>query len=275
MSKTVILVCTHKQAPCLSTPPFLPIHVGKALSNLDLHCIGDDTGDNISIKNPSYSETPAIYWAWKNLENVDYLGLNHYRRHFDFTKNSGYHLKTVSAEKFFASKYYIPDMDAVFQKYDIVMASPKIYPYSLYANYAKVHFKKDMDTAREVIGEMYPMYIDAFDKILLGNRLSPYNMFILPRERFEDYSKWLFDILFEIEKRVPIRENYQSRVLGYISERLLSVYVKHNRLKVCYKNVILIDDAKPKNFVKYLFHITRNNLIYYMTYLFCKSKRRT
>lgn len=52
--------------------------------------IGDDTGENISNKNDYYNEMTAVYWAWKNYEelgNPDYIGLMHYRRHFIFDEN--------------------------------------------------------------------------------------------------------------------------------------------------------------------------------------------
>ena len=79
-----ILVCCHKQDVCATEPPYFPIQVGKAISQVDLGIQGDDTGDNISHKNASYCELTGMYWAWKNLKDVDVIGLCHYRRYFDF-----------------------------------------------------------------------------------------------------------------------------------------------------------------------------------------------
>ena len=47
-------------------------------------CIRDR--DSISNKNDSYCELTGMYWALKNLKNVDVIGLCHYRRYFDFHK---------------------------------------------------------------------------------------------------------------------------------------------------------------------------------------------
>ena len=82
MSKVKILVAQHKPAKVYSNDIYTPIHVGKAISSLDLGILGDDTGENISHLNPYYCELTAQYWAWKNLHDVDYIGLCHYRRYF-------------------------------------------------------------------------------------------------------------------------------------------------------------------------------------------------
>ena len=74
--KVKILVCCHKNDIIPSQDNYMPIHVGKALHNdIDLGITGDNTGDNISIKNKNYCELTGVYWAWKNLENVDVVGL--------------------------------------------------------------------------------------------------------------------------------------------------------------------------------------------------------
>ena len=72
---------------------FFPIHVGAAISNVTLGIQRDDQingsyCDNISSKNKSYCELTALYWAWKNIKKIypdlEYIGLNHYRRYFSF-----------------------------------------------------------------------------------------------------------------------------------------------------------------------------------------------
>lgn len=58
----------------------VPIQVGRALEGPRLAgMIGDDTGDNIPIRNPNWCELTALYWASRNVQ-ADYYGLCHYRR---------------------------------------------------------------------------------------------------------------------------------------------------------------------------------------------------
>lgn len=113
MSKTVILVCAHKQDACLKTPPYQPVQVGRAISQTELpFAVGDDTGDNISDRNRHYCELTAHYWAWKNLHDADYIGLNHYRRYFDFEGGSACSLRTVRSEAFFSASHPSPTSTA-------------------------------------------------------------------------------------------------------------------------------------------------------------------
>ena len=75
-----VLVATHKKYWMPQDRVYMPIQLGKDIHE-DLGFLGDNTGDNISKKQPYYSELTAIYWAWKNLK-ADYIGINHYRRYF-------------------------------------------------------------------------------------------------------------------------------------------------------------------------------------------------
>ncbi|HBS4533764.1 TPA: DUF4422 domain-containing protein, partial [Klebsiella pneumoniae] len=44
----------HKPSAFLNAAIIKPLHVGKANSYNEIGCPGDDTGDNISFKNPFY-----------------------------------------------------------------------------------------------------------------------------------------------------------------------------------------------------------------------------
>ena len=59
------------------------------------------------------------------------------------------------------------------------------------------------------------------------------------------YCEWLFNILFECEKRINIldRDDYQKRVFGFLSERLFNVWVTKNQLKVYYAPVYQSGDV--------------------------------
>ena len=75
-----VIVATHKACDIAQDPLYLPVHVGAA-GKEDIGFTRDDSGDNISEKNPHFCELTGLYWAWKNLDD-DYIGLCHYRRYF-------------------------------------------------------------------------------------------------------------------------------------------------------------------------------------------------
>ena len=84
MKNIKVIIATHKNYKMPEDELYLPVHVGKEGKN-DIGYQGDNTGDNISRKNPYFCELTGLYWAWKNLD-TDYIGLVHYRRHFSMSK---------------------------------------------------------------------------------------------------------------------------------------------------------------------------------------------
>ena len=74
-----VIVAAHKPYRMPQDSMYLPLQVGRAVADQDLGWQGDNTGDNISLKNPYYCELTGLYWAWKNLK-ADAIGLVHYRR---------------------------------------------------------------------------------------------------------------------------------------------------------------------------------------------------
>ena len=64
-----------------------------------------------------------------------------------------------------------------------------------------------------------------------------FNMFVMKKELLNDYCDWLFNILFEVEKRLKDKtyDAFQARYPGRLSEMLLDVWINKNQLK--YKEV--------------------------------------
>ena len=119
----------------------------------------DDTGDNISRKNPSYCELTALYWAWKNLD-ADVVGLVHYRRYFARQDRSD-GLNHLPMDNILAGR----DAERLMEQYDIVVPRrQKYYIETLYSHYAHTHYPEHLDIAREIISEMYPEYLQAVDQ---------------------------------------------------------------------------------------------------------------
>lgn len=58
-----------------------PMQAGRACTDTELGIATDNTGENISLKNPNYCELTVSYWTWKNNKNR-YKGICHYRRIF-------------------------------------------------------------------------------------------------------------------------------------------------------------------------------------------------
>lgn len=80
MKKAIIAIAAHKPYRMPEDDIYLPLHVG-CEGKKEIGFTGDNTGENISAKNPYYCELTGLYWLWKNTE-AEYKGLVHYRRHF-------------------------------------------------------------------------------------------------------------------------------------------------------------------------------------------------
>jgi len=249
-----ILVCCHKKDICVKQEPYMPIHVGHALhseTNLGMQC--DDEGDNISLKNGSYCELTGMYWAWKNLKNVDIIGLNHYRRYFDFHKKVGFAQpeKQIKTKDFGTCNFDIPQKIVnLVNNGSVIVAKPRSYPVDIYTNYCCDHYSTDIKNLRKVIEEFCEKkYIKAFDTIMDSCKLIHYNMFLMQWEQYEKYCQWLFNILAIMEQRTNI-ENYdttQKRIYGYLAERLFNVYLLANKVKTKqYPILWFFDDYYPQ-----------------------------
>ncbi len=223
-----IIIAAHKSYQMPKDPMYLPLHVGAegktdAEGNpLDLGYTKDNTGDNISILNPSFCELTGLYWAWKNLE-ADYIGLAHYRRHFGYKKT----------KDLFDSVLTFEQIQPYLGKIKVFTPNKrKYYIESLYDHYKHTHYIEQLDVTREIISELYPEYVPAYDKVVKRTYGYMFNMMILKKEYLDQYCKWLFDILFELKERMEKNEKmqnlsvFQSRFYGRVSEIIFNVWLE-------------------------------------------------
>ena len=270
-----ILVCYHKLGRLIGNKFVLPILVGtKNISHniLSAFCnkakqrqvsyFRDDIGDNISHLNPNYCELTAIYWAWKNLK-ADYCGLFHYRRILNFAPPP-HILNNIPLLKFILSNRYIKPKYLVkaCQEADIILPTPISEKFTIYENYASYHYKNDMDLCIQYIQQKYPYMQDILKKTLHTPQFSWHtcNIFVMRKDLFNEYCEWLFDILFAIAPRIPTHsyDKYQVRVFGFLSERLLNVWVEYKKestphLKIKEYPVIFLEFKSP---IHYLVHFS-------------------
>lgn len=221
-----IIVATHKTYWMPEDTMYVPVHVGHA-GKADLGYQPDDTGDNISSRNANYCELTGLYWAWKNL-NCDYLGLVHYRRHFALHVHGRDKKKGILSRS--QCECLLADIDA---DTGVLLPKPRNYLIETnYSQYVHAHHKEDLDITRAILAEKYPQYIQAFDKSMRQTTGHRFNMFIMKKETADSYCEWLFDVLFELEKRLDISgySRNDARVFGFVSERLLDVYILTNHL---------------------------------------------
>ena len=266
MSNINIFICAHKEVSLPQHPYFLPIQAGAALHDHIPNYQPDDAGENISIKNPHFCELTCHYWAWKNLKDVDIIGLNHYRRYFDFNKKwpqFSADKRFIASKEFQTQDYQFPDLDSILQQYDIILPVARHWRVSNTQQYGDYHIAKDWEMLRQIIKERSPQYMPAFEKTMdHSNKSVGYNMFITHWKHFDAYSEWLFDILFEVERRVPpIDDPIQSRIYGYMSERLINVFCEYHHLRIKHIPLIMPFDDYPKKMNISNIHATYRNII--------------
>ena len=212
---------------------YLPLHVGRE-GKQNLGYIGDNTGENISAKNANYCELTGLYWAWKNTD-CEYIGLCHYRRYFS--------KKSVGKDKK-AAILHKDDYEKLLQRYDVLLPTKRnYYIETVRSQYEHAHNKRDLDEVGKIVKELYPEYSEAFTKVMNRTKLHILNMFVMKKEKFDEYCQWLFDILFELEKRIDISNynQYEARVFGFLSERLFNVWLERQELDCCEVPVVFLE----------------------------------
>lgn len=246
----MIYVITHKKfdSSFIDRKNFVILHVGGNL-DCDQTYLRDDTGDNISDKNPSYCELTGLYWIWKNGPEADsdIVGLVHYRRYFT----------TKFADLLYVYCNRMPrvlEMETVrtiLCTYDIILPKRINIFHTVREFYDEVHIAEDMDLIREAVSELFPECLESFDKVMQSHSYYYANMMICNKCLLDEYAVWLFRILHWVENKIDMdkhTDSYQSRVFGFLAERLLQVWVIQKGLRVKEYPVFNTEEKRPNIF---------------------------
>ena len=263
---TKIIIALHKPYEVPDDEVYLPLFVGakgkesivrldcglwNKDSDIDEAIERDDSLENISEKNPYFCELTALYWAWKNLDN-DYIGLVHYRRHFSIKKKS-YRKKYGK----FASILTGTEAAALLKRADIVVPQKrKYYIESLYSHYSHTHDGSHLDITKEIISKKYPEILPYLEEAYHRTWGYMFNMFIMDRALVDEYCSFLFDVLFELEKRVDVSglDPFSARLFGRVSEIVFNAWIlkKQSEGKTVIEAKLM--DMEPVNWTKKILH---------------------
>lgn len=223
-SDASIYVVTHKKYNIRSDQLYKPICVGGFRQK---GYLTEQEGHNIAYLNKKINECTALYWIWKNT-NTKYIGLNHYRRFF-------YSNEIKSMDNYLDLEH----IENFLEEYDIIL--PVTY---LIDNFTLLdHLKQTINQElcqkgyliiRSKIKKYQPDYLEAFDSVMTGYSMFLCNMFVTKREILNGYCEWLFSFLIEAAEETDVDgyDDYSQRVIGFFAERMLTVWLRKNRLKI-------------------------------------------
>lgn len=121
-------------------------------------------------------------------------------------------------------------------KYDIITGPVwDIHPVGIdkrmssYDFYRREHVIHDLDVTINVIKEQFPDYYYVAMDSLTSEYCFFMNLVAMRKELFYKYCEFMFGVLEEVEKRISVegRDSYQSRVFGFLAERLSNVFVNY------------------------------------------------
>ena len=252
-----IFISCHKKCELLRNKYIFPIQVGTALSPERFpDMFHDDDGENISKLNPMYCELTAQYWAWKNID-ADYYGFMHYRRYFSLNSTmlpedcfGNIVLDNITKTNLDMLGLDEDNIQKVVSQYDVITLIPNrisdlgqsatVYEHA--KKDSPFHRIEDMNAILKIIDEKYPEFTSAAKEYMNSSKGYFCNMYILKKEIFQSYCKWLFDIL-ETHRNSTSFYDYsvdEMRVSGFWAERLWGIYftyLKEQNRNLKYKEV--------------------------------------
>ena len=218
--------------------------------------------DHILKLEHAYSEGARIHALPKVCKLKKYVGTAHYRRYFKFFDN-------------------LPDFDEVFKEHDAIIQNFDLGWPSIESNYAACHNIDDLNLCIDIIGQMYPQYVDSANYVMKNKYFIPCNIFILEKDMFFKWYAFVFNVLEEYDRRMGFKTDldvcnhvvnnmdkyvdtkgglpnsstaYQTRIQAFLMERLSTIFFKQNVKNPYYEDIVLTEthfDFEKSYFCQY------------------------
>lgn len=174
---------------------------------------------------------------YKNID-ADYYGLCHYRRYFNYNTKKQRPPRVACCwitdhltQKYFWNKTAIKDVIA---NYDILLAcaepgAAKPGVKSIWDFNMEVGNEQHYSLLMRCIQEYSPEYYPFAKRYFNGTNEHMFNMFIMKKSCFVDYSKWLFGLLDMVENELALKHILIDRSCGYFGEHLLNIFALYQQ----------------------------------------------
>ena len=214
-------------------------------SSYPLEIIFSNKGNELYSRKKGYSEGSKMFYIWKQYKNKKitskYVGFNHYRRIFSFVND-------------------IPNLEKIFKNYDVILNNHVILNMTIKEQYYENHNGDDIESVLNIIKEKFPEYYKSALKVLNSTKIYFCNIFIMKSDDFIKYGNFVFPTLLEFDKKYKFKndkdvKNYvktinkykkiniynktyeniiseQSRLEGYLLERLSNIFYYHHFKKI-------------------------------------------
>lgn len=221
-----------------SSNVFHQIFVGDVCNKITTKAFIDKTENNIAKKHKYYGELTGYYWLLKNFFcslDSEYIGFCQFYHFLDFNSEKPVSQKTTNM--------YVDDFQKAFETYtedevykcvknhDVVIAEKKTVTETAKNYYLKSYSEKYLNLTINVIKEVSPELSKEANEFIQSCSIYPFGTFIMKKEFMMEFLDWLFNILFNIERKTNLNtlntlDNIDS---VFISECFLNIWLLHKQ----------------------------------------------
>lgn len=185
-------------------------------------------GDNIDSENYRLNELTGLYYLWRNVHNVGYKGLEHYRRAIWDRTNT--HLLEPS------------EIEDILKDHDVILTNNYVFFAGSMDRYCQpknsyLHHIERMNDQWDGFGDFYWNWICTH----YPPEHSWCNVAIAREDVFDEYCEMAFDLVFNLKQPAGT-----TRFFAYCTEKLWSPWSAWKNLKTYYGRIHVYSE-KPKD----------------------------